>query len=66
LSSRYNGVLLRYLLMVVLAATALKLLGVPNVVAALVAAVGAVVVLLAMLRERREAQALVASAGPDG
>jgi hypothetical protein len=52
LSSRYNGMGLRYLLMVVLAATALKLLGVSTVLCSLVAVGGIVIVGVVLLRER--------------
>ena len=52
LSSRYNGRLLRYLLMVVLAATAIKLLGAPSIVAGTIAIVGVLVIGALMLRER--------------
>jgi uncharacterized membrane protein YfcA len=52
LSSRYNGRLLRYLLMVVLAATAIKLLGAPSIVAGTIAIVGVLVIGAMMLRER--------------
>lgn len=52
MSSRYNGMGLRYLLMVVLAATALKLLGVSTLVCSLVALVGIVIVGVVLLRDR--------------
>ncbi len=52
LSSRYNGLGLRYLLMVVLAATALKLLHVPTLICSLVAVGGLVVVGIVLLRQR--------------
>ena len=51
-SSRYNGVGLRYLLMVVLAASALKLLGVPSLICSLVAVGGIAVIAVLLLRER--------------
>lgn len=53
LSSRYDGHKLRWLLMVVLAATALKLLGAPSIVAGIIAIVGVIVVAVLILRERR-------------
>ncbi|MSO27806.1 MAG: sulfite exporter TauE/SafE family protein [Candidatus Nanopelagicales bacterium] len=52
LSARYDGRRLRYLLMVVLAATAIKLLGAPSVVAGTIAIVGVLVIGTMMLRER--------------
>ena len=52
LSSRYDGRLLRYLLMVVLAATAIKLLGAPSIVAGTIAIIGVLVIGAMMLRER--------------
>lgn len=53
LSSRYDGHLLRYLLMVVLAATALKLLGAPSLVAGLIAVGGVIVVAVLIVRDQR-------------
>ena len=50
LSSRYDGHLLRWLLMVVLAATALKLLGAPSVVSGAIAICGVVAVGALMIR----------------
>lgn len=61
LSSRYDGHLLRYLLMVVLAATALKLLGAPSMVASVIAIIGVVVVIALMVREKRAAKAATKS-----
>ena len=52
LSSRYDGHRLRYLLMVVLAATALKLLGAPSVLAGSIAIVGVVIIGGMIVRER--------------
>ncbi|GDX32740.1 UPF0721 transmembrane protein [Actinomycetes bacterium] len=52
LSSRYDGRRLRYLLMVVLAATAVKLLGAPSIVAGTIAIVGVFVIGAMMVRER--------------
>ena len=57
MSSRYDGVALRYLLMVVLAATAMKLLGVSSLIAGMIALVGVAVVTVLYLRERRHAAA---------
>lgn len=53
LSSRYHGMLLRYLLMVVLFATSLRLLGAPSIVASVVAVVGIAVVGVLFVVERR-------------
>ena len=52
LSSRYDGRRLRYLLMVVLAATAFKLLGAPSLLAGTIAIVGVLVIGAMMVRER--------------
>lgn len=53
LSSRYDGRALRYLLMVILAATALKLLGASTLVAGMIALVGVAIVTVLIIRERR-------------
>ena len=53
LSSRYHGMLLRYLLVVVLFATSLRLLGAPSIVASVVAVVGIAVVAVLFVIERR-------------
>jgi uncharacterized membrane protein YfcA len=52
LSSRYDGHILRWLLMVVLAATALKLLGVSSLIAGIIAITGVIVVIILIVRER--------------
>lgn len=52
MSSRYDGHALRWLLMVVLAATASKLLGMPSLLAGMIAIVGVVVVTVLYVRER--------------
>jgi uncharacterized membrane protein YfcA len=52
MSSRYDGKALRYLLMVILAATALKLLGVSSLLAGMIAVVGVAVVVAIIVRER--------------
>jgi uncharacterized membrane protein YfcA len=52
LSSRYDGRRLRYLLMVVLAATAFKLLGAPSLLAGTIAIVGVLVIGAMMVQER--------------
>lgn len=65
LSSRYNGLGLRYLLMVVLAATALKLLGVATVLCSLVAVGGLIVVGVVLLRERAARLATLAEDAAD-
>ncbi|MBI1378205.1 MAG: TSUP family transporter [Frankiales bacterium] len=54
LSSRYDGLALRHLLMVVLAATALKLLGVPTAICGAIAVVGVAVLLARVVAERRQ------------
>ncbi|MHB8796621.1 MAG: TSUP family transporter, partial [Candidatus Nanopelagicales bacterium] len=56
MSSRYDGKALRYLLMVVLAATALKLLGVSSLIAGMIAIVGVAVVSALFVRERIHAR----------
>ena len=53
LSSRYDGHLLRWLLMVVLAATALKLLGAPSLLSGIIAVAGVVVIGALIVRDRR-------------
>ena len=53
LSSRYDGHLLRWLLMVVLAATALKLLGAPSLVSGIIAVAGVVIIGALIVRDRR-------------
>jgi uncharacterized membrane protein YfcA len=62
LSSRYDGVALRWLLMVVLAATSLRLLGVPIIVSAVVAVGGVLVVTFLIVRERMHARDEAAAA----
>lgn len=52
MSSRYDGQALRYLLIVVLTATALKLLGVSSLVAGMIALVGVAAVVVIIVRER--------------
>lgn len=52
MSSRYDGHALRWLLMVVLAATALKLLGASSLISGAIAIVGVVVVVVLYVRER--------------
>ena len=52
LSSRYDGHALRWLLMVVLAATAAKLLGAPSIIAGMIALVGMGVVGVLIVRDR--------------
>jgi hypothetical protein len=53
LSTRYDGHLLRWLLMVILAATALKLLGAPSLLSGVIAIVGVLIVGGLMIRDRR-------------
>ena len=55
MSSRYDGHALRWLLMVVLAATALKLLGVSSLIAGMIAIVGVAIVSVLYVRERMHA-----------
>lgn len=57
MSSRYDGHALRWLLMVVLAATALKLLGVSSLIAGMIAIVGVIIVTVLYVRERIHVQA---------
>jgi uncharacterized membrane protein YfcA len=57
MSSRYDGHALRWLLMVVLAATALKLLGVSSLIAGMIALVGVIIVTVLYVRERIHASA---------
>jgi len=57
MSSRYDGHALRWLLMVVLAATALKLLGVSTLIAGMIAVVGVITVTVMYIRERVHAAA---------
>ncbi len=52
MSSRYDGHALRYLLIVVLGATALKLLGVSSLIAGMIAIVGVAAVVVIIVRER--------------
>lgn len=68
LSSRYDGLGLRYLLMVVLAATALKLLGVATLICSIIAIVGIAVVGAYLVREQlvRRAAAREESKVPAG
>lgn len=58
LSSRYDGHRLRWLLMIVLAATAIKLLGAPAILSGAIALIGATVVVVLILRERAAAKRL--------
>ena len=60
LSSRYDGHILRWLLMVVLAATALKLLGVSALICGIIAIVGVLVVAALIVHERRRTRLLTA------
>lgn len=52
MSSRYDGHALRWLLMVVLAATALKLLGASSLISGFIAIAGVIVVIALFVRER--------------
>lgn len=53
LSSTYDGHALRWLLMAILAATAVTLLGAPRAVTGVVAIVGVAIVIALIVRERR-------------
>ena len=64
MSSRYDGHALRWLLMVILAATALKLLGLSSLIAGMIAIVGVAVVIVLIVRERIHATSKVTQA-PD-
>lgn len=57
LSSRYDGRALRYLLMVILAATAMKLLGASTLFAGMIALVGLAIVTVLIVREHRRSRA---------
>lgn len=59
MSSRYDGHALRWLLMVILAATALKLLGISSLIAGMIAIVGVAVVIVLIVRERIHARSQV-------
>ena len=59
LSSRYDGHRLRWLLMIVLAATAIKLLGAPAILSGAIALIGAAVVVVLILRERAAGKRLL-------
>lgn len=59
LSSRYDGHRLRWLLMIVLAATAIKLLGAPAILSGAIALIGAAVVVVLILRERAAGKKLL-------
>lgn len=59
LSSRYDGHRLRWLLMIVLAATAIKLLGAPAILSGAIALIGAAVVIVLILRERAAGKRLL-------
>jgi len=66
MSSRYDGSALRWLLMVVLAATAVKLLGAPTLIAGMIGAIGLIVVGTLYVRERIDAKAHVSAADAEG
>ena len=61
MSSRYDGQALRWLLMVILAATAMKLLGLSTLIAGMIAVVGTLVVSVLYVRERLHGQREVAT-----
>lgn len=56
MSSRYDGHVLRWLLMVILTATALKLLGMSSLITGMIAIVGVSVVVVLIIRERMHAK----------
>jgi hypothetical protein len=58
LSSRYDGHALRWLLMVILVATGMRLLGVNSLICAIIAVAGVAVVGIIILRQRLAARAL--------
>lgn len=60
MSSRYDGVALRWLLMVILAATAVKLLGAPTLIAGMIGLVGLIIVGSIYVRERIDGKAQLA------
>ena len=64
LSTRYDGHLLRWLLMVILAATALKLLGAPSLLSGVIAIVGVITVGGLMIRDGRRSRAAAAQKDP--
>ena len=66
MSSRYDGHALRYLLMVILTATALKLLGISSLIAGMIALVGVVVVIVLIVRERIHAKTHVTAGHASG
>lgn len=66
MSSRYDGTALRYLLMVILAATAVKLLGAPTLVAGMIGLLGLIVVGAIYVRERVDAKAQVETPSSGG
>ena len=59
MSSRYDGTALRWLLMVLLAATAVKLLGASTIIAGMIGLVGLIIVGAVYVRERIDATAQV-------
>ena len=64
MSSRYDGHALRWLLMVILTATALKLLGLSSLIAGMIAVVGVAVVIVLIVRERIHAKTHVPAGDP--
>ncbi len=66
MSSRYDGQALRWLLMVILAATALKLLGISTLIAGMIAIMGTLVVSVLYIRERLNGQTEVATEDASG
>lgn len=66
MSSRYDGMALRWLLMVVLSATAVKLLGAPTQIAGMIGVLGLITVGAVYVRERNNGKAHVADSGAVG
>jgi len=66
MSSRYDGTALRWLLMVLLAATAVKLLGASTIIAGMIGLVGLIIVGAVYVRERIDATAQVTAEDASG
>ncbi len=66
MSSRYDGTALRWLLMVLLAATAVKLLGASTIIAGMIGLVGLIIVGAVYVRERIDATAQVTAEDATG
>ena len=66
LSSTYDGHALRWLLMAILAATAVTLLGAPRAITGVVAIVGVAIVIALIVRERRAGSGIAHTASTAG